>query len=282
MGEKIYFCGLRTEEFIHPKEAEAKKTLLGSRGYQKMVAALSKAADLYNFIKKEGEFTLLSRQTAPGLFRILEDTCRILDIGQVPDLYMIHSYSQLLLPCGTGESCYLVISDYISKAADEEMLYYLFGNAMTMIKAGHVEITTLTSYMTDNIWLAAPQLAVKSYLHKADVTSDRGGLLACQSFRAAARCHFLELGLPAGETAKLFHSDEEAALYVERYLREVRRVNEKDPLLTKVSEKWMDINQIEGAPNRMLYELYQWYKEGYPRLLGKYAGADKNEGRYRI
>ena len=32
----------------------------------------------------------------------------------------------------------------------------------------------------------------------------------------------------------------------------------------------------------MLYELYQWYKEGYPRLLGKYAGADKNEGRYRI
>ena len=59
------------------------------------------------------------------------------------------------------------------------MLYYLFGNAMTMIKAGHVEITTLTSYMTDNIWLAAPQLAVKSYLHKADVTSDRGGLLAC-------------------------------------------------------------------------------------------------------
>ena len=74
-----------------------------------MVAALSKAADIYNFTKKEGEFTLLSRQTAPELFRILEDTCRILDIGQVPDLYMIHSYSQLLLPCGTGQDCYLVI-----------------------------------------------------------------------------------------------------------------------------------------------------------------------------
>ena len=104
MGRKIYFYGLRTEEFIHPKEAEAKKTLLGSKGYQKMVAALSKAADIYNFTKKEGEFTLLSRQTAPELFRILEDTCRILDIGQVPDLYMIHPIPSFCSPAEPGKT----------------------------------------------------------------------------------------------------------------------------------------------------------------------------------
>ncbi len=271
IGDKICFKGLKTEEFVHPKEIEAKKTLLGSPGYQKMVSMLSKVADSYSFTQREGQYTQLFRETAPYLFGVLENTCKILDIQEIPDLYMMHSYSQIVLPCGTEKPYYLVISDYISEMADEDMLYYLFGNAMAMIKAGHVEITNLTSYMTSNIWLMAPQLAIKSYLHIADSTSDRGGLLACQSFRSAVRCHLLELGVPMRESEKLFRNDDEAASYVAEYLKEVYKLNEQDSLLTKVSSAWMDATYIEGAANTMLYELYQWYKSGYGKLLKKYA-----------
>ena len=231
---------------------------------------LSKVSELYNFTRREGVYIQLYPQTAPELFSILEDTCHILDLDYVPQLYMIHSYSQILVPCGTDD-VYLVISDYISEAADTDMLYYLFGNAIAMIKAGHVEITNLTSYMTDNIWMFAPQLAVKTYLHIADVTSDRGGLLACQSFAAAVRCHMLELGMPICETRKLFRTDGEAYMFVSKYLQEAHSMNKKDSVITKLAEKWIDATYVEGAANKMLQELYQWYQSDYPLLIKKYA-----------
>lgn len=245
---------------------------MGTAGYQKMVTMLSRMAETYSFTLREGVYTRLYPETAPKLFEIMENTCRILDFPNLPNLYMIHSFSQILLPCGSAHP-YLVISDYISEAADIDMLYYLFGNAITMIKAGHVEITNLTSYMTADIWLAAPQLAVKSYLHAADITSDRGGLLACQSFSAAVRYHMLELGVPIRETWNLFRNDDEAVIFVHEYLREIRSFNEMDSLSAKIAEKWMDITYMEGAANKMLYEMYQWYQSGYPRLMKKYASV---------
>lgn len=239
-----------------------------------MVTTLSKVAEMYSFTLREGVYIRLYPETAPKLFEIMVNTCRILDVPDVPNLYMMHSYSQILIPCGV-DSPYLVISDYISEVADEDMLYYLFGNAITMIKAGHVEITNLTSYMSADIWMAPLQLAVKSYLHVADITSDRGGLLACQSFSAAVRCHMLELGVPVNETWNLFRNDDEAVVFVREYLKEVHSFNETDSISVKAAEKWMDITYMEGAANKMLREMYQWYQEGYPLLMKKYALAGR-------
>ena len=78
------------------------------------------------------------------------------------------------------------MSDYVLRNFDEDMLYYSFGNAVAMIMAGHVKITTVAAYMGSSLWTAVPQMKFKQYLHMADSTSDRGGLLACQSMAAAA------------------------------------------------------------------------------------------------
>ena len=40
---------------------------------------------------------------------------------------------------------YLVMSDYVLRNFDEDMLYYSFGNAVAMIMAGHVKITTVAA-----------------------------------------------------------------------------------------------------------------------------------------
>ena len=269
-AERICFRGLRVEEFIHPDEMRLRQELTQSDGYQKIVAKTSDLVNAYQFTMRMGNYTLLSRITAPILYEILEDVLKILDVDCAPDIYMYHSYSQTLLPCGTTEP-YLVISDYIAARADKDMLYYLFGNAVAMIKAGHVDITNITSYMPRNLWLMLPQIAIKRYLHIADATSDRGGLLACQSFSAAARCHFLELGLPMNEVQRLFRNDDETAEFVARYLHHVRTSQETDSALTVLAEKWKNLNYIEAPANRMLQELYQWYCGGYRTLLEKYA-----------
>ena len=95
---------------------------------------------------------------------------------------------------------------------------------MTMILAGHVKMTTAAAYMGASRLLLLPQLEFKRYLHYADATSDRGGLLACQSFAAAARCHLFELGLPPAESRKLFSTDEQAAAFVTQYIKEAESI----------------------------------------------------------
>lgn len=269
-SNRVCFRGLKVEEFVHPDEINFRNELTKSKGYQKVVSTVSEMVAAYQFTNRLGVYTKLSRTTAPELYEILEDVIRILDVKCSPDIYMIHSYTQILLPCGT-EQPYLVISDYIAAEADTDMLYYLLGNAVTMIKAGHVEITNITSHMPNSLWLTLPQIAIKRYLHVADATSDRGGLLACQSFSAAARCHFLELGLPMNEVKRMFRDDDETAEYVTQYLKNVQNINAGDSVLTVFAEKWINLNYIEAPANRMLYELYQWYNDGYRKIMKKYA-----------
>lgn len=274
-SNRVYFPGLKVEEFIHPDEMNFRNELTKSKGYHMVVSKVSDVVAAYQFTNRLGVYTKLSRTTAPELYEILEDVIKILDVECSPDIYMIHSYTQILLPCGTEEP-YLVISDYIAAEADTDMLYYLFGNAVAMIKADHVEITNITSYMPNNLWLTLPQISIKRYLHVADATSDRGGLLACQSFSAAARCHFLELGLPMNEVKRMFQDDDETAEYVAQYLKNVQIINAEDSTLTVLAEKWINLNYIEAPANRMLYELHQWYNDGYRRILKKYANMRGN------
>lgn len=266
---KIYFRGLSVSEFIHPDEDIIREKMISAPGYKKTVSAISEMVTALNLSLKLGKYTKLSRNTAPELFEILEDTCKILDIKKIPDVYLFHSYSQNIIPCGTDEP-FLVVSDYIVRVADRDMLYYLFGNAMAMIKADHVQITNIASCMTSNIWLTAPQLAIKKYLHIADATSDRGGLLACQNFSAVARCQFLELGMPISMVKKIFYDDAASAQYVEQYLSSVMRGNQMDSAVTKLAEKWINMNYIEAPANDMLREIFQWYRTGYPKLVRKY------------
>lgn len=267
--KRIYFYGLQASEFAHPSEQAIREKMFSAPGYKRTVSTISEVVTALNSSLKLGKYTKLSKATAPHLFYILEDTCKILDVKTIPDMYLFHSYSQSIIPCGTDEP-FLVLSDYIVQFADKDMLYYLFGNAIAMIKADHVQITNIASCMTSNVWLTAPQIAIKNYLHIADATSDRGGLLACQDFSAVARCQFLELGMPMSIVKKFFKDEATAVRYVEEYLFSVTKRNQSDSMVTKIAEKWININYIEAPGNDMLCEIFQWYQTGYPKLIQQY------------
>lgn len=269
MKKRVVFKNLRVSEFIHEKEVALSQSAMNSPEVKKLINLISDVNLKLNKTRIQGTYIQLTADMMPEVFAILEDVCRILDHPQVPELYMCKMMSATVVPC-TAETDYIVISDYVLEYYDEEMLYFAFGNAIAMILAGHVKMTTAAAYMGCNIWTALPQMKFKEYLHAADATSDRGGLLACQSLAAAARCHFLELGLPPAVTKNLFSTDEETAQYIETYLHEVAQKNDLDRGLTKLGEWWSDLNSFEAAANDMLLELYLWYRKDYQTLLGKY------------
>ena len=96
----------------------------------------------------EGTYVRLQPQAAPSLFRILKDVCRILDYreAQLPEIYVYHAMDHTVRPC-SADHTYIVMADYVLHSYDEDMLYYILGNAVTMILAGHVKMTTAAAYM---------------------------------------------------------------------------------------------------------------------------------------
>lgn len=275
MEKRVVFKGLQVSEFIHPKEVALQGSIVNTPAIRKLVESLGDVNLRINKTRIQGTYIQLYPHTAPRLFGILENVCRILDCPEVPELYVWKCMTKTIMPF-TAQKDYIIISDYVVEQFDDEMLYYGFGNAITMIRAGHVKMTTAAAYMRCDIWTLLPQIKFKEYLHAADATSDRGGLLACQSFAAAARYHLMELGLPPSVSRTLFSTDEEAERYVAQYLFAAVEQNERYHLTTQLGELWQDALYYESAANLMLADLYVWYLKEYKPLLEKY----RREGRY--
>lgn len=271
--KRFILKGLQVGEFIHPDELKNKERALNNSAVKKL---LDSAA---NFCKAlidpftQGTFVQLNDTCAPDLMKIVRDVCKILEV-EVPEVYVCHLMDINIMPMGTDNKSYLVVPDYALNIFDEEMLYYNVGNAITMIKADHVSLTTLAAYMPGGGLIEVPKLLFMAYLHAADSTSDRGGLLASQSFAATARCHLFDMGIPPRESRKFFSNDMEAEIFVEKYLRRHKEILEKhNELITKVARKFQRMSYIEAPANKMLRELFDWYKEpnGYRAIISRHG-----------
>lgn len=269
MEDKVVFKDLTVQEFIHPGEEEAKRSLIQNPAFQKLIQTASEWGQKFGQTEIQGTYLHLTPETAPRLHGLLQEACRVLDFPGTPELYLCHKWGPHVLPYSGSTLC-LLISDYVAERYDDDMLSYLFGNALTMMKAGHVEMTTVAAYMRQSLWALPLTIEFKRYLHLADATSDRGGLLACQTLAGAARCHFEELGIPSSETRKLFQTDEEAVTYIRRYLRAVEQKNGQDGIGVHAAAWWIDLNYVEAPANQMLEDLYTWYCSGYQVLLDRY------------
>ena len=272
MKERIVLKGLRPSDYIHPRELELQSSVMNSPEIKKMIEMVSDVNLRINKTRVQGTYIRLTPQTAPRVFGVLKDVCRILDYTGVPEIYVVKMLSSSVVPC-ISEKEYIVITDYVLEQYDEEMLYFAFGNAISMMMCGHAKLSTAAAYMGCNIWTALPQIKFKEYLHAADATSDRGGLLACQSLAAATRCHLMELGIPPCITRDYFSTDEEAGQYIENYLWDMVRKNDLDRGLTKIGEWWLNLNAIDDAASKMMLEMYIWYRKEYPALLERFRGG---------
>lgn len=272
MSERIVWDNLQLSDFIHPSEVEVKQNEKLMKGVESVVHAVSEVELKIHATQIKGEYVQLNEHTAPHLFSILKDVCHILNYkDRNLDVFVFRSMVATVQPFRSDKSIFLLFSDYVLQYFDDEMLYYMIGNAISMIIAGHVDMSTAASYMKKGTLFTLPaQLAFKKYLHIADATSDRGGLLACQSLAAVARCQFLEFGMPISVTQKMFTNNEKTANYIDKYLSDVYPNTQNQTLLEKISNWNHDLVCMERAALTMLSEIYYWYNRGYKKLREEY------------
>lgn len=270
--ERKILRGLKVSDFIHPDELEAKDAALNNGMVKDLLDSASTFCTTAVDPITQGTFVKINKDSEPTI-RIVREVCEILDVAPVPDVYLCHLMYVNIAPYGS-KIPYLVVPDYVLRYTDEDMLYYNVGNAIAMIKADHVELATIAAYMPGGGLIEIPKLLFTKYLHLADSTSDRGGLLACQSFAATVRNHFWELGIPPSKSAEFLSDDKSAEIFVEKYLTEQASVLERfNGIFTRAARFWQRMAYLEAPTNKMLREIFDWYKDpkGYNAVLSKYT-----------
>ena len=261
--------GLQEMEYIHEDELAMRH----GDSVSVLHAGLDKMNDISVALMKRmvlGRYIAVTDKSAPGLVEAVKDVCMILDYPHIPDIYICHQAAQTIFCAGTDHGI-IVISDYILENFDTDMLYFAIGNTISMFKSGHVRMVTAYAIMPDTLFTAPVELGIKKYLRAADLTSDRGGLLACQNISAALKCMLWEAGIPLREIRTL--DEGETVQLANAYLQSVENISPDylTGLAVKVKEYHMDTMPHPYRINQLLV----WYGSGYPELVGRRGGVER-------
>lgn len=262
MTERKILYGLSVTDYMHPLERDF---LFNPDNGPILEQALDQLTDLAVVLTQQiifGKYVEIKPHMMPRLEAVLKDVCAMLGLAVQPRLFITHDYQPCCMQAGSN-AMYILIPDLMAERADDDMLYYLFGNSVGMFKGGHLRLATVNSVL-QFIPQALPfRLPLQAKQRAADLSSDRAGLLACQNFAAACRCIFWDLGMPPDELFTL--SDEETLMLAQSYPRELEYLHKG--LLTGVASQWKKWNGVISPGFFRIHELYQWYQEGYPELM---------------
>lgn len=262
----IILKGLKATDYVHPQETafrHSDQQTIADKGLDALndmsVTMLKKIT-----LGKNAEVT---RATSPRLMTLLDEVCRTLDFPQRPHLYIGRRLSQEISVGGT-DHMQILMPDTMLTMADEGMLRYALGNAVAMFKAGHVKLATICSVMGDGPATLAFRLPLQAWMRACDLSSDRGGLLACQDIGAAIRFLLWEAGLPVKEMAAL---DETGLLRLaDDYIDSMQLISQD--WLTSLAAGWKRINWADTPAVIRLQELLAWYRSDYPTLMNRWKG----------
>lgn len=258
--------GLSQAEYIHNDEL----TMRHGTESNIISIGLDKINDISVALMRKmtlGRYIEVNKKSAPELTKLVKHICDILDYPNIPKIYICHQAAQTIFCAGTGDMV-IVISDYILENFDTDMLYFTIGNTISMFKSGHVSMVTAYAIMPETLITIPVSLGIRKYLRAADMTSDRGGLLACQNISAALKCILWEAGIPLNEMR--FLDEDETIKLAYAYIDGIENISldSVTSLATHIKEYTMD---FKPHPYR-IKQLLKWYEGDYQDLIRTRGG----------
>lgn len=140
-----------------------------------------------------GSAVRTSELQVPRLFRAVSEGCRILDLAEVPEVYLHNGTDMNAMALGF-QTPFLVFESALVKELGDDELLNVVGHELAHIKAGHLVYKTLLWILTSlsfqltqaDALIRLPVVwALKDWERKSELSCDRAGLLVCQNPRAA-------------------------------------------------------------------------------------------------
>ncbi|MBV6703254.1 M48 family metallopeptidase [Kitasatospora aureofaciens] len=192
------FPEISTRAWEHPADRSALVALRRLTGFddvlKKLAGLVSERAIRLMFLATAVK---TSERQFPELYDMVRDAAYVLDLEKVPDLYVTQDPTVNAYTIGI-DTPIIVITSGLVELLDEEELRAVVGHEVGHAMSGHAVYRTmmliLTNIATRIAWVPLGNLAImaivtalKEWFRKAELSSDRAGLLAGQDLQASMR-----------------------------------------------------------------------------------------------
>ena len=218
-----------------------------------------------------------SEQQFPHLYQMLLDGAYVLDMPQVPELFITQNPQVNAMALGTDKP-FIVITTGLVNLMDAEESRFVIGHELGHVLSGHAVYRTMLFHLVNLaarlalvpfawIGLKAVIWGLEEWYRKAELSCDRAGLLAGQDVAAARRALMKTAGGP--HLAELSH---------DAFLEQAREYD----AVPDVREGLIKLLQLQGTTHPFAVvrfaELDRWAAEGEYRdiLAGNYPRRDSD------
>jgi Zn-dependent protease with chaperone function len=209
MADRVILTDIAPSAWEHPADRAALNTLRSIPGFDTVVRKIA------GFFGEKGVRQLFLANAVrvgptqrPKLWALYQEVLQTLDWPDVPELYV--SQTPMVNAAAVGfDKPFIVINSGTIGLLDEEERRDILGHELGHIMSGHTTYTTiaiiiLTVGLNNLPFLAGMallpfQLALMEWYRKAELSSDRAGLLATQDLRASMGTFLKMAGGGAGD-----------------------------------------------------------------------------------
>jgi Zn-dependent protease with chaperone function len=188
------FQGIDTSCFQHPSDLEAMRKLARMPSLQRLMRRISVSymEKMFRMLNTAERVRVTPRQCV-SLYNMFQEACRVLDIEEVPEIYLATSYSINAFSFGMQKYTVILTSSLVDLLSEEELLSVI-GHELSHIKCNHMMYRTLLYLLTfvgvevfGSLFKIAAitffplEMKLRAWERKAELSADRGSLLVVQN-----------------------------------------------------------------------------------------------------
>ncbi|MFI0778200.1 M48 family metallopeptidase [Streptomyces sp. NPDC021212] len=196
--ERRRFPGISSRAYEHPADRSALVALRKLTGFDTVFKALSGLLPerSLRLLYLSDSVRVSDRQFA-HLHDMLRDACYILDLEQVPAMYVTQDPKPNAMCIGM-DAPIIVLTTGLVELLDEEEMRAVIGHEVGHALSGHSVYRTILLFLTNlalkvawiplgNVAVLALVTALREWFRKSELSADRAGLLVGQDLRASMR-----------------------------------------------------------------------------------------------
>ena len=195
---RVTLTDISSRAWEHPADQGALVALRKLKGFdfvlRKMTGMLNERAFRLRFL---GSAIRVDQHQFPDIHRLLTEAAAVLDIRELPELYVVNSPLWNAATIGIDKP-FVVLNSALVNGLDEEELRFVLGHELGHAASGHALYRTLLMWLMQISgalnWLPIGGLALRGIIaaltewqRKSELSADRAGLLATQDPSAALR-----------------------------------------------------------------------------------------------
>jgi Zn-dependent protease with chaperone function len=266
------FPKLMAKDFQHPHDAAATEALKAVPGLDTVIAKIMEySLERVFYLENIASSVRVTPRMFGRLYRSLGWGCQILDLEE-PELYVTLDPVPNAYTYGHTRP-FVVLTSGLVDMLDDEECFFVIAHELGHIKAAHVLYTIMARNISTLMTIIGQatlglgsllgqglMTALHDWYRKAELTSDRAGLLCVQELDPCMRA-FMKM---AGGASRLY-----AEMDHEEFLQQIHAYEDADELLlNKAYKGLLSMYRTHPFPILRAQELDAWYRDGYRRLMG--------------